>query len=473
MKYVAFLLPVLIVMGVSSLAAEKPNIVLVMADDQGWGDMAYHGHPALQTPNFDDAAATGLRFDRFYAAAPVCSPTRASVMTGRHPNRMGVFKWGYPMRPQEVTIAEALKTAGYATGHFGKWHLGSVRTTSPANPGQNGFDEWFSAPNFFDNDPILSRRGKAVQTQGESSLVTVDAALEWIQARATAAEPFLAVVWFGSPHGPHRAAEQDRAWYADQPARLQDFYGEITGMDRAFGKLRDALGDLGIRQQTILWYCSDNGGLPRVGTTGGRGHKGQVYEGGLLVPAILEWPQRIPKPRATQVRCNTCDIFPTLLEIVGVSVPGQPVLDGASLVPLINGDGSRAKHTMAFWDMPKPGIGVPSAKMMSALLAAQDQGDDLEPYEASQKAGQLPEPAYSTEQFPGHAAWIDGDWKLHRIAGKQGSITLQLYNLADDPQEEKDVAEEESQRTQQMLRDLEAWLESVTRSLNGEDYAGN
>ena len=161
-------------------AANRPNIVLVMADDQGWGDMAYNGHPVLKTPNFDAAAAAGLRFDRFYAAAPVCSPTRASVMTGRHPNRMGVFKWGFPMRPQEVTVAEVLKSNGYATGHFGKWHLGSVRNTSPANPGRNGFDYWLSAPNFYDNDPILSQMGKATKHEGESSIIVANDALSWI-----------------------------------------------------------------------------------------------------------------------------------------------------------------------------------------------------------------------------------------------------------------------------------------------------
>ena len=216
-----------------SRAAEKPNIVLVMADDQGWGDMAYNGHPVVKTPNFDRAAARGLRFDRFYAAAPVCSPTRASVMTGRHPNRMGVFKWGYPMRPQERTIAEALRTVGYTTGHFGKWHLGSVRKQSPAHPGVNGFDAWLSAPNFFDNDPILSRQGTAVQTQGESSQVTADAALAWMKEQVGSDRPFLAVVWFGSPHSPHRAAEEDRRWYEDQPPAAQHFLGEVTGMDRA------------------------------------------------------------------------------------------------------------------------------------------------------------------------------------------------------------------------------------------------
>jgi arylsulfatase A-like enzyme len=453
-----------------SPAAEKPNIILVMADDQGWGDMAYYGHPTLKTPNFDAAAAAGLRFDRFYAAAPVCSPTRASVMTGRHPNRMGVFKWGYPIRPQETTLAEALKQAGYTTGHFGKWHLGSVRNASPVNPGKNGFDEWLSAPNFYDNDPILSRRGKAVKINGESSMVAVDAALEWITGQVKAGQPFLAVVWFGSPHAPHQAVEQDRALYADQPKNLQNFYGEITGMDRAFGKLRGAIGELGIRDKTILWYCSDNGGLPKVGSTGGRGNKGQIYEGGLLVPAILEWPPRITAPRITKARSNTCDIYPTLLEIAGVSVEKQPVLDGVSLVPLIDGKVESRPRPMGFWDYPAKGIGTPSAQWMGELLEAQQAGGDLPPHESSQQAAELPNPPYPVDEFPGHAAWIDGDWKLHRIAGKQGKVVWELYDLAADPAEKNDLAATESQRVRKMQRDLEAWLKSVVGSLNGNDY---
>jgi len=127
--------------------ANRPNIVLVMADDQGWGDTGYNGHDRLKTPTLDEMAASCLRFDRFYSAAPVCSPTRGSVLTGRHPNRYGCFSWGYTLRPQEVTIAEVLKTAGYRTGHFGKWHLGPVRADSPVSPGNSGFDEWLSSPN--------------------------------------------------------------------------------------------------------------------------------------------------------------------------------------------------------------------------------------------------------------------------------------------------------------------------------------
>ena len=370
----------LCVAGCSSVSggasSQKPNIVLCMADDQGWGDMAYNGHPVLKTPHFDAMAADALRFDHFYAAAPVCSPTRGSVMTGRHPNRFGCFKWGHTLRPQEITVAEALKTAGYRTGHFGKWHLGSVCKGSPVNPGASGFDEWLSAPNFFDNNAIMSREGVAVQTEGESSMVTVDAAIDFMRKHAGKSEPFLAVVWFGSPHNPHKAIEQDRALYDDQAKKKQHFLGEITGMDRAFGKLRGELGSLGIRENTVLWYCSDNGGLPGLGATGGRANKGKVYEGGLRVPAILEWPARISKPRVTDAACNTCDIYPTLLDIAGVRMKGQPPLDGISLTSLIGGKMAARPEPMGFWDYPESGISTPSKKWMAELLEAQQAGKD-------------------------------------------------------------------------------------------------
>lgn len=453
------------------LATERPNIVLVMADDQGWGDMAYNGHELVKTPNFDEAAATGLRFDRFYAAAPVCSPTRASVMTGRHPNRIGVFKWGYPMRPQETTIAEALKTVGYQTAHFGKWHLGSVRRDSPANPGRNGFDHWLSAPNFYDNDPALSREGTAVAIEGESSVIAVEAALQWIRKSSQSDAPFLAVVWFGSPHSPHRAAEQDRRHYDGQPKPIQHFLGEITGMDRAFGMLRHGLGELGIRDDTILWYCSDNGALPKVGSTGGhRGNKGKIYEGGLLVPAILEWPAKITRHRVTNMRCNTSDIYPTLLDITGVKLADQPPLDGISLLPLIAEKQSERNAPMGFWDYPAKGISTPSEQWMRELLAAQAAGNDLPAHESSQRAAELPNPRIPSSGFPGHAAIIDGDWKLHRISGKNNSINWELYNLGRDPAEATDLASTEPDVVDRLKTSLVSWLTSVVSSLNGDDY---
>lgn len=451
---------------------DQPNIVLVMADDQGWGDMGYNGHPVVKTPHFDAMAAAALRFDHFYAAAPVCSPTRASVLTGRHPNRANVFKWGNAIRPQEVTIAETLGAAGYATGHFGKWHLGSVRKGSPVNPGAMGFDEWLSAENFYDNDAILSREGTAVQLQGESSFLAVDAAIEFIQKQTQANKPFLAVVWFGSPHSPHRAANEDKALYADQAEKDQDFYGEITGMDRAFGKLRRSITELGIRDNTILWYTSDNGGL-KVESSGGRMKKGSVYEGGLRVPAILEWPAKIDTARVTQMTANTVDIYPTLLEVAGLSVDDKIVRDGISLLPLIDGKMEKRDKPMGFWDLlGRTGIGMKSEQMMADLLAAQAAGyEPDEPKLLRLDAAEIKQ-QYPLDSFAGHSAWRDGEWKLHRIEAKDGKVVWELYNIANDQMEAKDLAEaaDQAERLKAMKSELMPWLESVARSMNGEDY---
>ena len=451
--------------------ADRPNIVLCMADDQGWGDTAFNGHPVLKTPNLDAMAREALRFDRFYAAAPVCSPTRGSILTGRHPNRYGCFSWGHTLRPQETTVAEALKTAGYVTGHFGKWHVGSVQRGSPVNPGASGFDRWLSAPNFFDNDPILSREGTAVQTSGESSIVTAEAAIEFIRAQARSSQPFLAMAWFGSPHSPHRAVERDRLLYEGQEERLQQFYGEITGMDRAFGMIRRELRDLGISDNTVLWYCSDNGGLPNLGSTGGRGSKGQIYEGGLRVPAMLEWPARIGGHRITDVPAVTSDIYPTLLEIAGVEMENQPQLDGISLVPLIDGTMDRRPAPMGFWHHPSAGILVPSAEWMGELLQAQQSNPAAVPdsFRLRMDAGDV------SRQFPensttGHAAWLDWPWKLHRIENSEDEVAFELYNLVRDPGEVNNLLGEQESRVASMTAELEAWQRSVLGSLNGRDY---
>ena len=452
-------------------SSDRPNIVLCMADDQGWGDMALSGNPNLHTPNFDDMASETLRFDRFYAAAPVCSPTRGSVLTGRHPNRFGCLSWGHTLRPQEVTLAEALKTVGYATGHFGKWHVGSVEAGSPVNPSASGFDEWSSAFNFFDNDPILSDRGTAIQMTGESSLVTAEAAIDFIRAHARSEQPFLAVVWFGSPHLPHRAVESDRVLYDQYEEQLQHFYGEITGMDRAFGMLRQELSDLDIRDNTILWYCSDNGGLPNVASTGGRGHKGQIYEGGLRVPAMLEWPNRIGGHRASRTPAVTSDIYPTLLDVAGVTIDNQPPLDGISLVPLIDG-GMRDRPTpIGFWQYPADGILTYSDAWLAELLEAQASNPDAVPDSARLhlNAGDVSR-QYPENVFPGHSAWLDWPWKLHRIVDEDGETVFELYNLESDPDEATNIVADQTERVDSMTDELASWQQSVVRSLNGEDY---
>lgn len=453
---------------------QRPNIVLCMADDQGWGDVAYNGHPRLKTPTLDAMATSGLRFNRFYAAAPVCSPTRGSVLTGRHPNRYGCFSWGHTLRPQEVTIAEALKAAGYATGHFGKWHLGSVRRESPVCPGNSGFDEWLSSPNFYGNDPLMCHNGTVIQTKGESSHVAVEAALTFIRQVVRRKQPFLAVIWFGSPHAPHKAIPQDREPYKDLPPKLQDYLGEITGIDRAMKVLRDGLRELGVAENTLVWYTSDNGAR-KPGSTGGlRGQKGTIWEGGLRVPAIIEWPARIPEPRQTDLPCGTVDIYPTLLEIVGVKVPGQvEPLDGVSLVSLIDGAMTSRPRPLGFWQHPAKGRPRHSTDLLKALAKEQQPGGPATPTTQTERdAGNITK-RYPDDTFPGHAAWLDGNYKLHRIEKANGSVMYELFDLASDTTEGTNLADQQRERFERMKAQLEQWQRSVVKSLNGGDYGGD
>ncbi len=452
-------------------ATVLPNIILVMADDQGWGDMSFNGHPELKTPHFDRAARECLQFSRFYAAAPVCSPTRASVMTGRHPNRMGAFNWGHTLRPQEFTLAERLQKLGYTTGHFGKWHLGSVQSGSPVNPGHSGFDEWFSAPNFFENDPILSREGKAVETNGESSEVTVDAALDFIKKYHQMGQPYFAVIWFGSPHAPHIAAPVDFDAYPEiMDSSLRHFYGEITGMDRAYGKLRTQVRNLSHHEHTVIWYCSDNGGLPKLGSTGGRGHKGQIYEGGLRVPAIVDWPARIKKPMRISFPCNTSDILPTVMEIAGEPIHDDLPLDGVSLVPAITQGIDFISRGMGFWQYPRRGVRTPSYLWMPELLAAQEHGQmHTDSFRLRLDAGDLSE-KFTLDSTQGHSAWLEWPWKLHRIKRVNEDAVFELYHLEQDSMELNDLLLEENQRAEKMKLALSNWQRSVIASLNGSDY---
>ena len=202
---------------------ELPNIILLMGDDHGWDETGYNGHPFVKTPVLDEMAASGLRFDRFYSGHSSCSPTRGSFMTGRHPNRYGTFSPNWSIRPEEISIAHVMKEAGYACGHFGKWHLGPVKKESPTNPGAMGFDEWLSHDNFFELNPVMSRNGEAPQKiEGESSQIVIDEAIRFIQKSKTNNQPFLVVVWFGSPHEPYMGLPEDLALYENLPDSLSE-----------------------------------------------------------------------------------------------------------------------------------------------------------------------------------------------------------------------------------------------------------
>ncbi|HEV2293252.1 MAG TPA: sulfatase-like hydrolase/transferase [Tepidisphaeraceae bacterium] len=453
--------------------ATQPSFVLCMADDQGFGDVHYNGEAKLQTPVLDEMARTGLRLDRFYAAAPVCSPTRGSFLTGRHPNRFGCFKWGHTLRPQELTLAEALKGAGYRTGHFGKWHLGSVRAQSPVSPGNSGFDTWVSAPNYIDNDPLLSHGGTVKRHAGESSMICVDEALKFIREASHNREPFCAVIWFGSPHNPHRGTDELMKLYEGQglDVKQQAYFAEITGIDRAMGKLRQQLREMKLADRTLLLYTSDNGpqgpDAKRPGSAGVfRGRKAQLLEGGIRVPAIIEWPAVITAPRPSDAPCNSSDVYPTVLELAGVEVSDQVrPLDGVSLASLIRTGTFGRRQPMGFWDYPARGVRSPSEQ----LLEEQQLGMPSTIYDDTALSRITRQ--YDANDRSGDAAWIDGDWKLLRRAQPNDAPpTVELFNVVDDPAERHDRAAEHPDRVERMQQALEHWQASVIHSLNGGDY---
>ena len=411
-------------------AGARPNIVLVMADDMGWGETSYYDHPVLKTPNLDAMAAAGLRLDRFYAGAPNCSPTRSTVMTGRNNDRVGVFDHGFPLRLQERTIAQALRDAGYATAHFGKWHLNGLQgpgvpvlASDERNPGAFGFETWLSVTNFFDMDPILGRQGEIEQFQGDSSEIVVDEALKFLRARSGDDAPFFVVIWYGSPHSPFVAADPDRASFATLEEASARHYGELVAMDRSIGTLRAGLRELGVAQNTLLWFNSDNGGLPRIApeTVGGlRDFKGSVYEGGLRVPAVIEWPARIQEARVSEHPAGTFDIFPTVADLIDIddSVMVQPI-DGVSLAPLLAGEIGPRTKPMGFSHL-------------------------------------------------GKAALIDNGWKILSTDVEKGQY--EVYNLRDDPKETTDLSSSAPEETARLRTALDAFVASVAQSRAGHDY---
>jgi arylsulfatase A-like enzyme len=443
---------------------ERPHVILVMADDQGWGDVGYNGHPFVKTPELDAMAQSGLVFQRFYAAAPVCSPTRASVMTGRNPIRTKVTNHGRYLRPHERTIAETLKDAGYATGIFGKVHLGSGQPDSPCNPSGMGFDEWVIGLNFFDNDPYLSRNGKIEQRPGKGTVIAMDDALDFIKRHQNQDRPLFTVIWFPSPHDPHQEVPDGESLYDGK--QHAGYYREITLLDQQVGRLRRELKKMDMADNTILWYCSDNGGLV-PGTSGGRNKKGSIYEGGLRIPSILEWPQRQLKGQ-TDTPAWTCDIYPTVLSLAGVQPDSPHPLDGIDISDVISGKVNQRTRPMGFWHHFQPGQSTWSDRIHKAIMQKQIAGDPL-PHNPRRIRKDVDEfPQFDENTTTGHAAWNDWPWKLHRIRGDR----YELYNLVDDPMETRDRSSEPAQqeRLEKMKQELDAWMRSVVRSINGKDY---
>ena len=411
---------------------QKPNIILIMTDDQGWGQTGYYNHPLLKTPNLDEMANNGLRFDRFYAGAPVCSPTRASVLTGRSNDRTGVYDHGYRLRLQEKTISQALKNNGYITAHFGKWHLNGLRGPGAPiliddkyGPQNFGFDHWLSVTNFFDINPLMSENGDFIDFNGNSSEIIFNEALSFIKERKNQEMPFFILIWDGSPHSPFIADDKDNIDFNNLDERSKNHYGELVAFDNSLGDFRKGLQEIGISNNTILWFNSDNGGLGKKqnispSTVGGlKGQKGDIWEGGIRVPSIIEWPSVI-KPKVTKYPVSTMDIFPTIADIVGLDENDFifPV-DGISIRPVFENEIGKRDKRIPF-------------------------------------------------RYKNQGALIDNDFKL--IATSISEKKFELYNLRTDPGETQNISTENPRLFTTMKEEFLSWNQSVDSSFAGLDY---
>jgi len=349
----------------------QPNIILCMTDDQGFGDLGFHGNPMIRTPVLDQLASKSVRFTNFYVS-PVCAPTRASLMTGRYSLRTGVYdtyNGGAIMASKETTLAEILREEGYRTSIFGKWHLGD---NYPFRPQDQGFEESLvhrgggigqvgDVKNYFEFDrsyfdPLLWENGVPVQTRGYCSDVYTDAAIEFIKKHRE--EPFFVYLSFNAPHTPLQVPEEFLRIYADKdPAEaayprqgrslpeMSDLekdaarrvYAMVSNIDQNLGRLFEGLRSLKLDSKTVVIFLTDNGPQQLRYTAGLRGRKGSVYEGGIRVPCFIRIPWLTPGPAGIDIPAAHIDILPTILSLCGIPLPRQLQIDGRSLVPLIQG----------------------------------------------------------------------------------------------------------------------------------------
>lgn len=447
----------------SLLSANHPNIILIMTDDQGWGDVGYNGHPHLKTPHLDQMQAEGVTFTRFYSGAAMCSPTRGSCYTGRNPYRFGItFAMKGMLEPTEIPITTILKKQGYTTGHFGKWHLGTLskekgdqkrwgtfakeperyycppwerdvdvsfvteskvptwdplidpgpikkQNSNDANPGKAYGNDYFTGPGTTITE----------NTKGDDSRVIMDRALPFIQKATEKKSPFFAAIWFHTPHSPVVGGPKYRKIYHDQPEHAQHYYACLTAMDEQIGRLRTKLKSLGIANKTMICFCSDNGparqGSPRhVGTTKNlKGYKLSLNEGGIRVPGLMVWPEKIKEPRTVAVPCFTSDYFPTILAALEVPLPTDRTYDGVDILPFATGKQTERKKPLGFLN----------------------------------KDGK-------------EAAWIENRYKL--ISRKKGN---ELYDLISDPGETINLIKKAPKIAKRMEKQLLIWRTGVMAEL--------
>ena len=412
--------------------AAPPNVIILLADDLGWADVGYHGGP-IETPAIDRLAREGVQLDRFYSA-PICSPTRAALMTGRDPLKLGIaydqiHPWySVGLAPDTLTIADVFKLADYQTGLVGKWHLG--HTLGHHVPNAQGFDDFFghlhTNTDFFthqrEGGHDLQRNGQSVKEPGQY-LTHLEAreAVRFIKERDQR-KPFFLYVPFTAPHSPMQAPEETIAKYEALPeASFRRVYAAMVDeMDQAIGRILDTLDEEGIEEETIVLFLSDNGGSNIFGgvNTPLRGQKGQTFEGGIRVPAVLRWPAELEGGRVMGQLTTAMDVLPTVARAAGVRIPITAELDGIDMWQAIDKD--------------RP---VPRTKPVGFV-------------------SEIPIPGLI------HTALFHGRWKLVQvIQEKQTGTKVRefLYEIALDPNEENDLSQRHGAILKQMRRRMSDW----------------
>ena len=433
----ALVLLALLVPGALRAAETRPNVVVILADDLGYGDLGCYGHPKFKTPNLDRMAKEGVRFTQFNTPAPFCAPTRAALLTGRYPFRCGMTANPAPdgdpssndvaLPPTEILLPQLLQRAGYATGMIGKWHLGHRRRESlPIN---RGFDEYLGILYSNDMRPVQLVEGeKPVEYPLVQATLTrryTARALEFIERNA--AKPFFLYLAHAMPHKPLATTEQ---YYKKSGAGL---YGDVMAdLDAGIGEVLAKVKALGLDERTLILFTSDNGPWYGGSSGGLRGMKGTSWEGGYRVPLIARWPGKIPAGRETAALGVTMDIFATTLAAAGLAVPADRVIDGRDLLPVLTKN-APSPHDVIFGHQQARLATVRDARWKLHVLPANDRRDGapgerwVDPRGPDGVTMLAPYEQYQPTEIPG-------------VRGGEAARAGMLIDLQNDPGEQRDVA---------------------------------
>jgi len=430
-------------MSVRSLAAQteavRPNVIIILADDLGYGDLACYGNPAFKTPNLDRMAAEGARLTHFNTPAPFCAPTRASLMTGRYPFRCGMTANPAPdsdgpnqelgLPASEVTLAELFKRAGYATGMVGKWHLGHAKTSF--YPVNRGFDEYLGILYSNDMRPVQLLDGeKIVEYPVVQATITqryTDRALAFIERNK--AKPFFFYFAHAMPHKPLAASDR---YYKKSGAGL--YSDVIAELDASVGRVLAKVKELGLDDRTLIVFTSDNG--PWFGGSSGglRGMKGSSWEGGYRVPFIARWPRKIPANHVSAQPAIMMDLFATALKVAGVAIPSDRVIDGADILPLLTSD-KKSPHQVILGHQGPRLATVRDARWKLHVLAPNERSKPsgerwIDPRGPDGVTLLAPYEQFQPSDYPGI---ITGD----------PPQAMSLFDLSTDPGEQHNIASEQ------------------------------